>query len=100
MVKKTEVSPRETLKSVDSLSFEEAVQELESMVSKLESADLPLADSLDAYQRGSALLKHAQGILSHVQTEIEVIEAQSSRTMDRSSLVSSTKANDSSRQSD
>jgi exodeoxyribonuclease VII small subunit len=103
MVKKIDAkpgSPGETLKPVGSLSFEEAVRELESMVSRLESTDLALADSLEAYQRGALLLKHAQEILAHVQTEIEIIESKmgppdgeaATRTIDRNELIASTRA--------
>jgi exodeoxyribonuclease VII small subunit len=73
---------------LEHLSFEQAVKELEEVVAKLEGPDLPLAQSLAAYQRGSALMKHAQTILNQVQTEIEVIEAGQTRTMDRSELIS------------
>ncbi len=73
---------------IEGLSFEQAVKELEQVVAKLESPDLPLAESLAAYQRGAALMKHAQSILSQVQSEIEVIEAGQTRTLERSELIS------------
>jgi exodeoxyribonuclease VII small subunit len=103
MVKKIDAKsggPGETLKPVADLSFEEAVRELETMVSRLESTDLALADSLEAYQRGAQLLKHAQGILAHVETEIELIESRmgasdgeaAARTMDRNELIASTRS--------
>lgn len=103
MVKKIDAkpeSPGETLKPVGDLSFEEAVRELETMVSRLESTDLALADSLQAYQRGALLLKHAQGILAHVQTEIELIESKMgssdgetvARSIDRLELIAATRA--------
>jgi exodeoxyribonuclease VII small subunit len=72
---------------IEQLSFEQAVKELEQVVATLESPDLALAESLSAYQRGAALMKHAQSILSQVQSEIEVIEAGQTRTIDRSDLI-------------
>ena len=72
---------------IEGLSFEQAVAELEQVLAKLESPDLPLADSLAAYQRGAALMKHAQSILNQVQAQIEVIEAGQTRTVDRSELI-------------
>lgn len=69
------------------MSFEQAVAELEQVLAKLESPDLPLAESLAAYQRGAALMKHAQSILSQVQAQIEVIEAGQTRAIDRSELI-------------
>ena len=38
-------------------SFEEAMAELELLVAKMESGELPLAASVAAYQRGSELVK-------------------------------------------
>ncbi len=74
---------------IEQLSFEQAVKELEQVVARLESPDLPLAESLSAYQRGAALMKHAQSILAQVQAEIEVVESgQPGRTIDRSDLIS------------
>jgi exodeoxyribonuclease VII small subunit len=72
---------------IEQLSFEQAVKELEQVVALLESPDLALAESLAAYQRGAALMKHAQSLLSQVQSEIEVIEAGQTRTIDRSDLI-------------
>lgn len=69
------------------MSFEQAVAELEQVLAKLESPDLPLAESLAAYQRGAVLMKHAQSILNQVQAQIEVIEAGQTRAVDRSELI-------------
>lgn len=76
--------------ATEHLSFEQAMGELEQIVARLETPDLPLADSLAAYQRGAALMSHAQAILSQVQSEIEVIEAQQKRAIDRAELISQT----------
>ena len=65
--------------------------ELEKVVGALESGDAALADSLAAYQRGAALMRHAQSILAKVQSEIEVIEAGQEKLMDRASLIAQTK---------
>ncbi len=69
------------------MSFEQAVAELEQVLAKLESPDLPLAESLAAYQRGAILMKHSQSILNQVQAQIEVIEAGQTRAVDRSELI-------------
>jgi len=73
------------------LSFEEALSQLEAVVKSLENGQLPIADALAAYQRGSGLMRHAQGILNHIQTEIDVIEAGQSRAVDRDTLISQIK---------
>lgn len=76
---------------VQTLSYEQAVAELETLTRSLEDGKLPLAQALAAYQRGAALLRHAQSILNHVQKEIDVIEAGQSKTMDRDTLISQIK---------
>ncbi|MBU3724227.1 MAG: exodeoxyribonuclease VII small subunit [Burkholderiaceae bacterium] len=73
------------------LNFEQAMAALESVTQQLEQGDLPIADALSAYQRGAALMRHAQSILSHVQAEIEVIEADQEKRIDRSALIAQIK---------
>lgn len=57
------------------VSFEAALAELESIVQGMESGKLSLEDSLAAYQRGAALLKHCQGALTAAEQKIQVLEA-------------------------
>lgn len=57
------------------LSFEAALAELESIVQGMESGKLSLEESLAAYQRGAALLKHCQGALAAAERKIQVLEA-------------------------
>ncbi|MEO0342615.1 MAG: exodeoxyribonuclease VII small subunit [Pseudomonadota bacterium] len=42
-------------KPVEDMSFEEAMNELESLVSRLESAQVPLEESITLYDRGAKL---------------------------------------------
>lgn len=79
--------PKESTE-IEQLSFEQAVEALEQVVARLEGPDLPLSEALAAYQRGAALMKRAQSILNQVQSEIEVIEAGQTRSMDRADLIS------------
>lgn len=78
-------------KPVESLNFEQAITELEAVVKRLESGDLPLADSLAAYQLGAALMRHAQAMLDHVQSEIDVMDASGATSLDRSALIAQVK---------
>lgn len=55
-------------------NFEAALEELESLVSSLESGDLPLAESLNAYKRGAELLKYAQSELAQVEQQVKILE--------------------------
>jgi exodeoxyribonuclease VII small subunit len=74
-----------------SLSFEQSMAEIERVVGQLERADVPLAESLAAYQRGAALMRHAQALLNQVQADIEVIESGKTSRISRSALVSQIK---------
>ena len=58
---------------IDKLSFEEAIKELGSIVGKIEQGQIPLQDSLNQYERGTALVKHCQNILRSAEKRIEKI---------------------------
>jgi len=55
-------------------SFEAALAELEALVSRMESGDLPLQESLAAYRRGAELLAHCQSALKDAQQQVQVLE--------------------------
>ncbi len=76
---------------LDQLSFEQVMAEIERVVAQLEQPDVPLADSLAAYQRGAALMRHAQAILNQVQADIEVIESGKTSRVGRSDMISQIK---------
>ncbi|BEI34829.1 MULTISPECIES: exodeoxyribonuclease VII small subunit [unclassified Polynucleobacter] len=56
------------------MRYEAALKELESLVAAMESGKLSLEETLVAYQRGAALLKHCQGVLAQVEQQVKVIE--------------------------
>jgi exodeoxyribonuclease VII small subunit len=58
-----------------SLRYEEAVKELEKLISDMESGKFSLEETLLAYQRGAALLKHCQAMLAQVEQQVRVFEA-------------------------
>jgi exodeoxyribonuclease VII small subunit len=55
------------------LSFEEALKELEAIVSKLESGEAPLQESIEIYERGEALKKRCEELLKKAEARIEKI---------------------------
>ncbi len=55
-------------------SFEAALAELEELVGRMESGELPLQESLAAYRRGAALLAYCQGALKDAQQQVQVLE--------------------------
>ena len=58
---------------IDSLSFEAALAELETIVRGLEQGSAPLDQSIEQYQRGDALKRHCEARLREAQTRIEQI---------------------------
>lgn len=59
--------------SVESLSFEDALGALETIVRDLETGKAPLEDSIAAYERGVALKQHCEKKLREAQSKIEKI---------------------------
>ncbi|HEU4708691.1 MAG TPA: exodeoxyribonuclease VII small subunit [Methylophilaceae bacterium] len=53
--------------------FEAAVAELESIIAKMESGQLPLQESLSAYKRGTELLSSCQKALADVEQQIRIL---------------------------
>lgn len=58
---------------VEDLTFREALGELESIVSVLESNTLELEESLAAYERGVTLLGSLQKRLAGAEQQVEVL---------------------------
>ncbi|MER2604556.1 MAG: exodeoxyribonuclease VII small subunit [Siculibacillus sp.] len=56
-----------------SLTFEKALAELETIVARLERGDVPLEDSIAAYERGEALKAHCARLLSVAEARVEKI---------------------------
>ena len=61
---------------IAAMSFEQAMSALEEETARLSSGDQGLAESLSSYERGVALLRHAQALLAHVEETLSVIDAQ------------------------
>ncbi len=55
-------------------SFEAALAELEEIVATMEGGQLPLKESLAAYQRGAELLGYCQSALKDAQSQVDVLE--------------------------
>ena len=60
-------------KQINEMSFEEALEELEGIVEKLERGDAPLEESISIYQRGAALKTHCETKLKNAQLKVEKI---------------------------
>jgi exodeoxyribonuclease VII small subunit len=57
----------------DTPSFEQALQQLEQIVQKLEKGELPLEDSLKLYEDGIRLSRLCHGKLEEAEGRIEVL---------------------------
>jgi len=58
---------------VAEMTFEQAMKELESVVNRLESGDVPLQDSIALYERGAALKAHCQTKLAEAEEKVRQI---------------------------
>jgi len=61
------------MSDIKKMSFEDALNELEGIVGRLERGDAPLEESIAIYQRGAALKAHCEGKLKDAQMKVEKI---------------------------
>lgn len=66
MIKPTQPTP------IESLNFEQAFEELDTIVAHLESGELSLEESVTLYERGRQLSAHCQALLD--QAELRVVQ--------------------------
>ncbi|MES2501432.1 MAG: exodeoxyribonuclease VII small subunit [Pseudomonadota bacterium] len=71
IAKKTQASAADA--SINPLSFEQAVQELETIVQQMELGNLALDESFNAYKRGAELLQTCQASLSNVEQQVRIL---------------------------
>ncbi len=55
------------------LSFEQAMEQLEQIVSKLENGDVPLETAIELFQEGMELSRLCGGKLEQVEQKIEML---------------------------
>jgi len=63
--------------------FEDALEQLEALVGKLETGDLDLEQALGTFERGVALAKLCSGRLEAAELRIRKLEASASGTTER-----------------
>lgn len=64
MGKKNQIAPK---------SFEDALAELERILSEIEGGQVGLEESLSKYERGTFLIGHCRNVLSAAEKQIEVL---------------------------
>lgn len=58
---------------IKTMSFEQALKELETIVDRLEKGDVELEASIVIYERGEALRAHCDGLLRKAEARVEKI---------------------------
>ena len=64
MAKRSQVPPK---------NFEDALAELEQILSDIEGGEVPLEESLVKYERGQFLIQHCRAVLSKAEKQIEML---------------------------
>ena len=60
-------------KSIEKMSFEEALAELEEIVNKIDTGQESLAEAVSSFERGVALKNHCEKMLKEAKLKIEKI---------------------------
>ncbi len=68
--------PKSSPKSVDSLSYEQAFAELESIVAALENEQRALDELMALYERGQALVKRCAKILDKAELKVKQLSGE------------------------
>lgn len=61
------------MSEIETLSFEDAMRELEATVGKLETGEASLEESIALYERGAALRAHCEKRLREAEERVEKI---------------------------
>ena len=61
--------------SLDKMSFEDAMKELEKLVDSLDKGDVSLDEAITAYDRGSQLKEYCEKKLNEAKMKIETIQS-------------------------
>ena len=66
---------------VESMNFEQALQELENIVEQLERGNESLSEGVELYERGVALKTRCESLLREAQMKVEKIEARAGKAV-------------------
>jgi len=61
-------------KDVTKLSFEEALDGLTGLVEKLESGELPLEESVAAFEQGVKLSRRCESLLDQAEQRLQILD--------------------------
>ena len=57
----------------ENINIEKLLNELESIINKMECDDLNVEDSLKSYEKGISLIKNAQSKLKKIEQKVEIL---------------------------
>jgi len=66
-------TPNDQNTDVGQLSFERAIEELESIVKRLEDGKVPLEESVAIYERGEVLKRRCEDLLRQAEARVQKI---------------------------
>jgi len=72
-----------TNKKIEKMTYEEAVKRLEELVSRLEDAEIPLEESLSAFQEGIALSRYCREKLAEIEYRVEYLLKDEQQPLDQ-----------------
>lgn len=75
-----------TPQPVGELTFEQALDELDTLVRRMEGGELDLEASIAAYRRGAELVRFCQGRLNAAEEEIKKLDGDVLKPLDPSEL--------------
>lgn len=64
-----------TKKDTDELSFEQALENMTQLVEKLESGELPLEESVAAFEAGVKLSRRCESLLDKAEQRLQVLNS-------------------------
>ncbi len=64
MAKKSQIPPK---------SFEDALHELDQILTGIENGQVGLEESLQKYERGNFLIQHCRGVLNAAEKQVEIL---------------------------
>lgn len=65
--------PAQSDSTEQSISFESSLSELENIVTRLESGELPLEDALNEFERGVQLARQGQQKLQQAEQRVQIL---------------------------
>lgn len=79
MAKKTKANKADG-GALDELSFEDALEELEDLIDRMEAGETGLEDSIRSYERGASLVKRCRTLLDSAEQRVRELTPEELRS--------------------